>query len=223
MATFKIFWLALHASFIGESRALIVQIDPSAYEMVLSDTFTTMENHLKHNNGMAAINAGMFWFGPDEPTTRLVGGLWKNGVQQYPPLKSNMKYSLLHGDTIAVAMPGEYLPEKHDYTQAYRMVYNKQAVWQKDEKFWSAAVLGWDGKYIYLIHVRSPYAMNDLAHQLIDKLGLSRLAYLEGGPESTLTTKDSVSIGSYETDFWEDDSNREQWEVPFAFVVVPKY
>jgi len=101
-------------------------------------------------------------------------------------------------------------------------------VWSKKDLFWSAALLGQDkAGYILFIHVRDPFRMFDLVNKLRAlNINISRLMYLEGGPEAQLyvntATLEKEWLGSYETNFNENDNNHRAWEIPNVLGIVSK-
>ena len=60
------------------------------------------------------------------------------------------------------------------------------------------------------------HEFNELALNL--PLNIAGAMHLEGGPEASLSIHtggiDLDLSGSYETDFWPDDSNHRQWPIP---------
>jgi uncharacterized protein YigE (DUF2233 family) len=113
---------------------------------------------------------------------------------------------------------------RRDYAtvvQNYRLLdCDGQAIAWKDPKIYSAAAIGTgrDGTVVF-IHARTPYSMSDFARILATKeLDLASAMFVEGGPEATLYVhagSETVSeIGSYETGFHADDSNKSMWELP---------
>jgi hypothetical protein len=93
-------------------------------------------------------------------------------------------------------------------------------VWGKTDRKWSEAAVGIDqeGRILFLF-CRSPYTMwhfNERVKAL--SLDIIRLMHAEGGPEASLSIHsngiDLDLAGSYETGFWPNDINREQWPVP---------
>ena len=68
--------------------------------------------------------------------------------------------------------------------------------------------------------------MGDLAVALAaPDLHLAGALYAEGGPEATLVAGAGparwLRLGSYETGFWEDDSNHTGWDVPNVLAAIP--
>lgn len=91
--------------------------------------------------------------------------------------------------------------------------------WQ-DKKQYSAAAIGIDHQgHIAFLHVRAAVTMTELSRALAAKdLGLTGALFLEGGPEASLVVRGSegelARVGSYETDFLENDTNQSFWWLP---------
>jgi hypothetical protein len=107
--------------------------------------------------------------------------------------------------------------------QNLRLIKGKSiGVWPKPKtRRWSEALLAEDSSgNILLIFSREPFTMFELNNQLLamKELGIVKSMHLEGGPEASLSihTKDlNIDLcGSYESGFWEDDSNLTQWPIP---------
>jgi uncharacterized protein YigE (DUF2233 family) len=87
-----------------------------------------------------------------------------------------------------------------------------------DTKQYSAAAIGIDreGRAVF-IHTRAAVHMTELA-QAVTALGLVGALFLEGGPEASLvvrgTSGDLTRVGSYETNFVENDENKSFWWLP---------
>jgi hypothetical protein len=103
----------------------------------------------------------------------------------------------------------------HSYpnvSQNIRMIKStgKRNRWQVDEKMWSVSTIGItrDGK-VLLIKSRKPYTMHDFIDVILSndsKLNIDKMAYCEGGPESSINiNNDYQRMGSYETGFYEYD------------------
>ena len=92
--------------------------------------------------------------------------------------------------------------------------------WQLQQKKWSMVLLGEDkGGNILFIFVRSPYRVHDYITMLKEMpLKLTRLMYLEGGPEASFYINHPKlklsKAGSYETGFNENDDNKVFWDIP---------
>lgn len=92
----------------------------------------------------------------------------------------------------------------------------------------SSALLGVDrdGRAV-LVHTRTPYRMQVLAPMLASPaLGISGLAYMEGGPEASVVVEAEghrvTEIGSYEDGFWPRDDNHELWDLPNVVGFAPR-
>jgi hypothetical protein len=92
--------------------------------------------------------------------------------------------------------------------------------WAKQNRKWSMVVTALDksGNLLF-IFTRSPYTVHDYINILLNsELNIYNMMYLEGGPESSFylnhPKKKVARMGSYETGFWEDDTNNEYWQIP---------
>ena len=93
--------------------------------------------------------------------------------------------------------------------------------WAPQPKRWSTAAIGTDtdGNVLF-IHARDALPVHDLVEGLrsLAALHLSRLMYVEGGPEAQLFVSSGAEtdefLGSYETGFWENDDNHKAWPIP---------
>ncbi len=87
-----------------------------------------------------------------------------------------------------------------------------------DTKQYSAAAIGIDreGRAVFL-HARAAVHMTELA-LAVSALGMSGALFLEGGPEASLVVRGSNGelsrVGSYETNFVENDENKSFWWLP---------
>jgi hypothetical protein len=113
--------------------------------------------------------------------------------------------------------------------QNYRLLDcdGKPIPW-KDEKIYSAAVIGLDveGRVVFLVS-RAPYRMTDLATVVASpEVGLRAALYVEGGPEATLYARAGertvALVGSYETGFKDSDDNADFWPLPNVLGVAPR-
>ncbi len=95
-------------------------------------------------------------------------------------------------------------------------------------RFSTACVGADDAGRILFIHARSPWATHDLVDVLLAlPLSLTRLMYVEGGPEASLHVKVggrvvASAVGSYETGFWENDENQAFWPLPNVLAFGPR-
>ena len=95
--------------------------------------------------------------------------------------------------------------------------------WSQQEKRWSEAALGEDSQgRILFIFCRTGYSMHDLNEILLSlPLDLVAAHHLEGGPEAQLYIGvgdfETEIVGSYETSFFENDSNVTAQAIPLVF------
>lgn len=102
-------------------------------------------------------------------------------------------------------------------------------VWARQARRWSTACVGADADgRVLLVHVRAPFSTHDLIEVLRAlPLRLTRLMYVEGGPEASLYLKvggETVvsEMGSFETGFFESDDNRRFWPLPNVLGFAPR-
>jgi uncharacterized protein YigE (DUF2233 family) len=105
--------------------------------------------------------------------------------------------------------------------QNYRMISLKgNNVWKQSDNIYSIAAVAMDKDgNILFIHSRSPYSVHDFNKILLSlPLGIRNAMYVEGGPEATLYVntggKERAWAGSYETGFFEHDTNTSLWQLP---------
>lgn len=115
----------------------------------------------------------------------------------------------------------------HSIVQSYRMLgCDGGALPWKDPKQYSAAAIGLDrSRRIVFLHARAAVTMAELskelaAHDLVGAL------FLEGGPEASLVAKgpdaELAVVGSYETNFVENDGNQSFWALPNVIGLLPR-
>ena len=87
--------------------------------------------------------------------------------------------------------------------------------------------MGLDGAgRLLLMHARSPYPVRSFIDQLLAMpIDVRRAMYMEGGPEASLYVHagdvERERIGSYETGFFESDSNDHAWPIPNVLGIHP--
>lgn len=103
---------------------------------------------------------------------------------------------------------------------------DRKNVWAENNRQWSEAALGIDtkGRLLFLFS-RTPYSMREFNALLLSlPLNIAGAMHLEGGPEASLSIHTGgVNLdlaGSYETGFWENDSNERQWPIPNVLGVL---
>jgi hypothetical protein len=222
-------------SSIGDSKVVVVRLDPARYEPKLLsakllglDRNPTAKEWVERYGLVAAINASMYR--EDHKTSvaymrdgdQVVNGRWT---------KDNAVFAALPLDPAlpAVRILDRSCEDVPALSTAYRtLVQNIRMLdcagrntWARQERRWSTACVGTDGAgRVLFIHCRSPYATQQLIEILRGlPLDLKRLMYVEGGPEASLYAKvdgrELVSrVGSFETGFLEHDENRAFWPIP---------
>jgi hypothetical protein len=115
----------------------------------------------------------------------------------------------------------------HSIVQSYRLLGcdGGPLPW-KDPKQYSAAAIGIDrARRIVFLHARAAVTMAELSIELASH-DLVGALFLEGGPESSLVAKGSEGelavVGSYETNFVENDGNTSFWELPNVIGLLPR-
>jgi hypothetical protein len=227
-------------STVGDSRVTVVRVDVAVRPVRLLGAATegfstppTAEGWARLKSLLAVTNAGMF-----HPDGRPVGmartedrGLnptrrkdYRTWLVLHPKEKGLPPVQLLDADCDDV---DALLPRYGTVLQSIRMVDCKgKNTWKPQPRMWSTAALGIDkqGRLLFL-HARSPYRTHDFIN-VVQRLpvGLSRMMYLEGGPEASLHVaapgRTVRRVGSYETGFNENDGNTRYWALPNVLGVV---
>jgi hypothetical protein len=112
-------------------------------------------------------------------------------------------------------------PQYRTLVQSIRMIdCRRNNVWSQQPRKWSTAAIGIDthGRVLFLF-TRSPYSTHDFIGMLLKlPLDLVRAMYVEGGPEAQLYVKagsfELEKFGSFETGFFESDTNDRAWPIP---------
>lgn len=236
---------AKHASSVGDSRILILRMDPSQWQLEAVGITQTGESSghtarawSQTRNFSAAINAGMF--ATDYKThlgymgsSSYVNNSHPNAYQSVAAFEPRGTQSLPPFRIFDLDAPGVHFQEiLKDYTsvlQNLRLVKRSGLnQWIQQERKWSEAALGEDdaGRILF-IYSRSPFSMHDLNDELLAAgIGLVAAQHLEGGPEAQLYvhvgTFEMELCGSYETSFREDEANSVAVPVPNILGVRPR-
>jgi phosphodiester glycosidase len=123
--------------------------------------------------------------------------------------------------------PDARLAEYDIVVQNLRLISkDRKNVWSRSNKQWSEAALAVDsrGRLLFLFS-RAPWVMRDFNDLLLSlPLDIAGAMHVEGGPEASLSIHvpglDLDLSGSYETSFFPDDSNAQQWPIPNVLGVV---
>lgn len=219
----------------GGPLVTVVRVDPrlntfrllSARLEGLSDP-PTAPQWAERAGVLGVINAGMFQGDGLTPVAyarsgeRLVNGRWNrdNAVFVAEPADPARPAARILDRTC-----DDVPREAASYTVALQNIRmldcEGRNVWAQQARRWSTACVGADADgRILFIHVRAPFSTHDLIDVLRAlPLRLTRLMYVEGGPEASLYLKvggETVveEMGSFETGFFESDDNKRFWPLP---------
>ncbi len=224
---------------LGDSRVRVLRVDPARFELVLAaasalDGRTRTAREWAADQGLvAAINASMY-----REDHRTSVALMRTREHVNNGRLSKDRTVLAFDRLDASAPPVAIIDRDCDdldrarerygtLIQSIRMVScDGRNVWSQQDRRWSHAAIGIDGSgRPLLIHARSPWSTHDFIEILRGlPLDLARLQYAEGGPEAQLwigAGRDLELYGSFETGFYEDDSNAVAWPVPNVVGVRP--
>lgn len=236
---------AQHPGPIGDSRILVLRIDPRQWEFefaAISQTGDpaghTAREWSRRQKFTAVINAGMFDLDYKTHTGYLRAGSHVNNgnVTDYKSVvafgakdsASAAPFHIFDLDAPGVNMAA-ILRDYSSAAQNLRLVKRPGSnAWGQQEKKWSEAALGEDsaGRALFIFS-RSPFSMHDLNQELLSAgIGLVAAQHLEGGPEAELYIHagdvEMEMSGSYETNFNEKDDNVAIWKLPNVLGVRPK-
>ena len=228
---------------IGDSKILVVKINPNLYEFKLLSAkelkckTKTIREWAEEYHLIAAVNAGMF---QDDFLTNV--GLMKNGDYFNNPTIHKKHFSVFAAqplkpglEPVAQIFDTDQKDIKSILSEYKIVIQNLRLIkrpginrWPQKSARWSEVALGEDADgNILFIFLRSPYSMHDLNEMLL-KLPIRLVAaqHLEGGPEASLYLKygdrELVRVGSFETDFNQNDRNTSLWPLPNVLGVVKK-
>jgi hypothetical protein len=231
-------FLAQFPSFLGDNKLTIIKIDPSFFDFEMYNAETidskkrTIDNWVNSAGLVGAVNAGMFitegkqltcsglminkdYVNNNTLNQRYEMVLCFNPVHQY--LQKVRLVDLTCSDE-------QYFMWQNNFqtvSQCLKVISCGQYVnWRGKNGYWSQVLWAQDkdGKTLW-IFARSPFKTTDLAKQLLDSdLNIDKMMYLEGGPEASLYVNSrgnvTAKMGSYETDFNENDNNNQFWGLP---------
>ena len=219
----------------GDPPVTVVRVDPSRYEFRLLSAKTlglkgapTAPGWVEGHGVAGVINASMFradhltsvGYMRDGKGTNNPSWNKDNAVFVSQPLKPGLPPVRILDRTCedAAGLARQYRVA----AQNIRMIdCRRRNAWAQQPRKWSTACVGTDEQgRVLLIHARAPYTTHDLIDVLLAlPLGLERLMYVEGGPEASLHVKVGGKVvvsemGSFETGFFESDTNRVFWPLP---------
>lgn len=221
---------------VGDSIIHVLRIDPAIWDVRLlavsqnpNGKNLSAKQWCEQEGLVAAINAGMF-----NADYRTHTGFMKTGdhlnnsrandyqsAAAFGPIKSGLpEFRIFDLDETSLDSI------RSDYTnviQNLRLVKRPGANrWSQQEKKWSEAALAEDTRgRVLFVFCRSPYTMHDF-NQILLSLPIDIVAaqHLEGGPEAQLFVKSGDTelalVGSYETNFYENNTNVQAWPIPNA-------
>jgi hypothetical protein len=227
----------------GGPHVTVVRVDPrrNAFRLLSAsleklDPPPTAPEWVERSGVLGVINAGMFQDDHRTPVAyarsaaSAVNGRWNkdNAVfvaEPGDPARPPARILDRTCDDVPKEEPGYGLA-----LQNIRMLdCQGRNVWAQQPRKWSTACVGADADgRILLVHVRAPYSTHDLIDVLRAlPLGLTRLMYVEGGPEASLYLKvggETIvsEMGSFETGFFESDDNRRFWPLPNMLAFGPR-
>lgn len=225
----------------GDSKITILKINPEYYNF---DLIISKENGEKNKTAKewaearglpAVINAGMY---QSDLKTNI--GFMKN----YDFINNkniNRDNAILAFNRKDKTVPQiqiidrkcqgwEDLIEKYNsLSQGIRMVdCNQKNRWSPQNKKWSTSTIALDksGNALFIFS-RSPYSMHDFTNTIINSsLDVHNMMYLEGGPEASFYLNhkgiEVKKVGSYETNFNENDDNNFFWTIPNVIGITKK-
>jgi hypothetical protein len=237
-------FLTSQPSKVGDSRIMILRIDPNLWDLVLvgvdpsgnSRGLTAKQWSASHNL-TAAINAGMF--AQDYKThvgyLRFQDKILSSKVNKYqsmaafdPRRKGLPRFRIFDLDSSGVSMR-TIIRDYKSAVQNLRLIKRpKRNRWKPQKKRWSEAALGEDvsGRILF-IFCRSPFSMHDLNRELLRiGIGLVCAQHLDGGPPVQFYLHsgnfEMELLGSYETSMRENDGDVKAWPLPNVLGVRPR-
>lgn len=217
----------------------VVRVDPALAELKLGLASRDGAEHTAaawadQLGFLATINAGMFEKDHRKNVGRLVDGAHVNhgeyNAYQSALLINPKKPGLPKAQLIDLDDAGgkELAAQYQTVVQNLRLVKGQgESVWKPNGRAWSEAAVAQDkqGRILFLF-VREGYPMSEFNRLLLSSgLEVVRAMHVEGGPEASLSLRGKVTqdfFGSYETGFFERDSNDKQWELPNVLGAVAR-
>lgn len=229
----------------GDSKILVVRIDPKVYnfrllsasELIPGSPALTVKDWVTKYNLIAAINAGMF-----QADFKANVGYMKNfthlnnprfhktytSVFAFNPRKAELPAAMVFDTDVKEIR--EVVAEYHTVIQNLRLIKRPgQVRWAQQDKRWSEAALGQDQDgNILFIFSESPYTMYELSKTLLSlPIKLDCAMHLEGGPAASLYLRHNgveiVRVGRHElASLVVGDVNNEFLPIPNVIGIVKK-
>jgi hypothetical protein len=219
-------------SHAGDSRITVIRADPAHWELALVGADASGDGRPQTARAWArghglqvATNAGMF---ATDHRTHLNAYQSLAAFDPRDPAGGSAPFRIYDLDAPGVTVESI----RRDYAS---LVQNLRLIrkpgtnrWSQQPKRWSEAAFGEDaaGRPLF-IHCRSPFSMHDLNRELLAAgIDLVAAKHLEGGPEAQLYVEVGATVielvGSFETDFREDEGNTVAWPVPHVLGLRPR-
>ena len=227
---------------LGDRCLLILRIDPARYELRL----LTEREHGKRRPAprwaadfglVAATNASMF-HDDGRSTGLMVDGDRINNGAVNVQFGAFLAFEPVAADAPPVVMLGSSCDgfDLDRLRSAYRVIVQNyrlldcdgSALEWKDQKIYSAAAIAIDQDgHVAFILSRTPYRPKAFARMLASpRFRLRAAMYVEGGPEASVYARaggvEIDEVGSYETQFLEDDGNSRAWPIPNVIGAAPR-
>ena len=228
----------------GDSKILIVRIDPKIYnfrllsfsELTPGSLSLTVKEWADKYKLIAAINAGMF-----QTDLKSNVGYMKNyshvnnprfhktyaSVFAFNPKKAELPAAMVF-DTDVKDMK-EVVAEYHTVIQNLRLIKRSRSErWAQQEKRWSEAALGQDQDgNILLIFSGSPYTMHELIKILLSlPIKLECAMHLEGGPAASFYLRHNnielAKVGRHELSSIVGEMSNEFLPIPNVIGITKK-
>jgi exopolysaccharide biosynthesis protein len=235
-------FLSPQKAIVGDSKIIVVKIDPRKYKLQLLTASEYKHSNLTAREWcrkyklIAAINAGMF-----QQDYKSNVGYMKNFKHINNKRISSRYLSAAAFNPVRESSPGfrifdtdvtpmqDILKDYHTVIQNLRLIKRPGSNrWKQQSKQWSEAALGQDREgNILFIFSRSPFSMHDLNKILLNlPINLQCAQHLEGGPEASLYFSHNGTtvelMGSFETDFNENSDNKHFWPLPNVLGVTKR-
>ncbi len=219
----------------------LLKIDPEKYAFQViscktnNEPLKSIDEWCQSENFIAVVNAGMF----QQNYEMNIGYMRINGV--YNNSSVNSYKSVFVTDRTKPDLPLAQMIDldvqnfskiKKDYgtiVQNIRMIKKPgEHRWAQQNMYWSELALAEDhAGNILFVFTRQPYSVHDFASYLLNSdLNIVAAHHLEGGPEASFYLKSGETlvhqVGSYETSFFENDSNQESWPIPNVIGIRPR-
>lgn len=226
---------------VGDSVVSILRVNPGHWQFTVlcaevdnnGENLTSREWADKFNLS-AVINAGMFAKDYSTHIGYLASGAYTNNsninnyqsVALFNPKEKNLPvFQIADLDNHPFS---SFLGKYEQIVQNLRLIKHPgENRWPQQAKIWSEAALGMDkqGNCLFIFS-RSPYSMHDLNLELLKlPIELVSAQHLEGGPEAQLFVKSKSfsyeRIGSFETNFFESNSNASFYRIPNIIGIKP--